>query len=118
LDDPRFVDARARAVNAVELIAELDQIFATKPLDEWAEVFKGEPDFFWSPVNSVEDVVADEQFRAAGGMVDVPDKAGDVAMVATPADFHGTPWAPRSTAPQLGQHTDEVLAELAARRGP
>jgi crotonobetainyl-CoA:carnitine CoA-transferase CaiB-like acyl-CoA transferase len=118
LDDPRFVDARARAVNAVELIAELDQIFATKPLDEWAEVFKGEPDFFWSPVNSVEDVVADEQFQAAGGMVDVPDKAGDVAMVATPADFHGTPWAPRSTAPQLGQHTDEVLAELAARRGP
>jgi crotonobetainyl-CoA:carnitine CoA-transferase CaiB-like acyl-CoA transferase len=116
LDDPRFADARARAVNAVELIAELDEIFAAKPLDEWAEVFAGEPDFFWSPVNSVEDVVADEQFLAAGGMVDVPDKAGEVPMVATPADFHGTPWAPRSTAPRLGEHTDEVLAELEARR--
>jgi len=116
LDDPRFADARGRAVNAVELIAELDQIFATKPLDEWAEIFGGEPDFFWSPVNSVEDVVADEQFHAAGGMVDVPDKAGGVPMVATPVDFHGTPWAPRSTAPRLGEHTDEVLAELAARR--
>ena len=118
LDDPRFVDARARAVNAVELIAELDQIFATKPLDEWAEIFGGEPDFFWSPVNTVEDVVADEQFHAAGGMVDVPDRAGDVPMVATPADFHGTPWAPRWTAPRLGEHTDEVLAELKARRSP
>jgi crotonobetainyl-CoA:carnitine CoA-transferase CaiB-like acyl-CoA transferase len=116
LDDPRFIDARARAVNAVELIAELDQIFATKPLDEWAEIFAGEADFFWSPVNTVEDVVADEQFHAAGGMVDVPDKAGSVLMVATPADFHGTPWAPRSTAPRLGEHTDEVLAELQARR--
>jgi crotonobetainyl-CoA:carnitine CoA-transferase CaiB-like acyl-CoA transferase len=116
LDDPRFADARGRAVNAVELIAELDQIFATKPLDEWAEIFAGEPDFFWSPVNSVEDVVADEQFHAAGGMVDVPDKAGGAPMVATPADFHGTPWAPRSTAPRLGEHTDEVLAELKARR--
>jgi crotonobetainyl-CoA:carnitine CoA-transferase CaiB-like acyl-CoA transferase len=116
LDDPRFIDARARAVNAVELIAELDQIFATKLLDEWAEIFAGEPDFFWSPVNTVEDVVADEQFHAAGGMVDVPDKAGSVLMVATPADFHGTPWAPRSTAPRLGEHTDEVLAELQARR--
>jgi crotonobetainyl-CoA:carnitine CoA-transferase CaiB-like acyl-CoA transferase len=116
LDDPRFADARARAVNAVELIAELDEIFATKPLDEWAEVFASEPDFFWSPVNTVEDVVADEQFHAAGGMVDVPDKAGEVTMVATPADFHGTPWAPRSTAPRLGEHTDEVLAELQARR--
>ena len=58
---------------AVELIAELDAIFATRSLDEWAEVFAGEPDFFWSPVNSLEDVVADEQFHAAGGIVDVPD---------------------------------------------
>jgi len=39
-----------------------------------------------------------------------------VTMVATPADFHGTPWAPRWTAPKLGEHTDEVLAELKARR--
>jgi crotonobetainyl-CoA:carnitine CoA-transferase CaiB-like acyl-CoA transferase len=118
LTDPRFSSARSRAVNGVELIAELDQIFATKPLDEWAEIFAGEPDFFWSPVNTIEDVVADEQFHAAGGMVDVPDGDGHavVPMVATPADFHGTPWAPRSTAPDLGAHTDEVLAELAARR--
>jgi 2-methylfumaryl-CoA isomerase len=33
-------------------------------------------------------------------------------MVATPVDFHGTPWAPRRTAPELGEHTDEVLAEV------
>jgi crotonobetainyl-CoA:carnitine CoA-transferase CaiB-like acyl-CoA transferase len=116
LDDPRFADARGRAVNAVELIAELDQIFATKPLDEWAEIFASEPDFFWSPVNTVEDVVADEQFRAAGGMVDVPDGPAVVPMIATPADFHGTPGAVRSVAPLLGEHTDEVLAELAAKR--
>ncbi|MDT5341778.1 MAG: hypothetical protein QOE52_962 [Mycobacterium sp.] len=116
LTDPRFSSARSRAVNAVELIGELDQIFATKPLDEWAEIFTREPDFFWSPVNSIEDVIADEQFHAAGGMVDVPDGQGAVPMVATPADFHGTPWAPRSTAPDLGQHTEEILAELKARR--
>jgi crotonobetainyl-CoA:carnitine CoA-transferase CaiB-like acyl-CoA transferase len=119
LTDPRFSSARSRAVSGVELIAELDQIFATKPLDEWAEIFDREPDFFWSPVNSIEDVVADEQFHAAGGMVDVPDgrdAQAVVPMVATPADFHGTPWAPRSTAPELGEHTDEVLAELKARR--
>jgi crotonobetainyl-CoA:carnitine CoA-transferase CaiB-like acyl-CoA transferase len=119
LTDPRFSTARSRAANAVELIARLDEIFATRPLDEWAEVFAGEPDFFWSPINTVEDVLADEQFHAAGGMVDVPEGPagkGTVPMVATPADFHGTPWEPRSTAPALGAHTEEVLAELEARR--
>jgi crotonobetainyl-CoA:carnitine CoA-transferase CaiB-like acyl-CoA transferase len=45
-----------------------------------------------------------------------PATEGTVPMVATPADFHGTPWEPRACAPRLGQHTDEVLAELEARR--
>jgi crotonobetainyl-CoA:carnitine CoA-transferase CaiB-like acyl-CoA transferase len=114
LTDDRFATGRSRAANAVQLIGELDAIFATKPLDEWAKVFAGEPDFFWSPINSIEDVVADEQFHAAGGVVYVPDDDSTVPMVATPADFHGTPWAPRSTAPRIGQHTDEILAELKA----
>jgi len=116
LTDPRYETAQARAANSTELIAELDEIFGTKPLDEWAKIFAGEPDFFWSPINSVEDVVADEQFHAAGGVVYVPVDDSSVPMVATPADFHGTPWEPRSASPALGEHTDEILAELKARR--
>ncbi|BDB39954.1 MULTISPECIES: CaiB/BaiF CoA transferase family protein [Mycobacterium] len=116
LTDPRYANARSRAANAVQLIAALDEIFATKTLDEWAELFAEEPDFFWSPINGLEDIVADEQFHAAGGIVDVPEEDSVVPMVATPADFHGTPWSARSRAPELGQHTDEVLTELASRR--
>lgn len=112
LTDPRFDTPRARAVNAAELVAELDEIFASKTLAEWAEIFAGEPDFFWSPINSLEDIVADEQFHAAGGIVYVPDGDGAAPMVASPADFSGTPWEPRSAAPKLGQHTDEIVAEL------
>ena len=106
---------RARAVNATTLIAELDALFATKPLDEWAEIFAVEPDFFWSPVNSISDVLADDQFHAAGGVVYVPDGESTQPMVATPADFGGTPCEPRSTAPALGAHTEEILDELARR---
>jgi crotonobetainyl-CoA:carnitine CoA-transferase CaiB-like acyl-CoA transferase len=116
LTDPRFSDGRTRAANAAELIAELDEIFATKPLDEWTKAFATEPDFFWSPINTLEDVVADDQFHAAGGIVYVPDGDASVPMIATPADFHGTPWAPRATAPELGQHSQQVLAELRSRR--
>jgi crotonobetainyl-CoA:carnitine CoA-transferase CaiB-like acyl-CoA transferase len=116
LTDPRFDTGRSRAANAVVLIGELDEIFAGKSLDDWAKVFAGEPDFFWSPINSIEDVVADDQFHAAGGVVYVPDGDAGAPMVATPADFHGTPWQPRSAAPKLGEHTDEILAELGEHR--
>ena len=115
LTDDRYATGRLRAANAVELIGALDVIFAAKPLDEWAKVFAGEPDMFWSPVNSIVDVVADEQFHAAGGVVHVPDGGAGVPMVASPADFHGTPAEPRSVAPGLGEHTDEILAELSSR---
>ena len=117
LTDTRFDTPRARFMNAHELIGELDEIFATRTLDEWAAIFATQPDFFWSPINSLEDILADEQFHAGGGMVDVPAGDTSVAMVATPVDFHGTPWAPRSSAPLLGQHTNEILAELKARQG-
>ena len=116
-DDHRYATPLGRFENARELIGTLDEIFLTKTLDEWAAIFATEPDFFWAPLNTLEDLVADPQFQAAGGLVDVPDGDSTTTMAATPVDFHGTPWAPRSMAPELGQHTDEVLAELADRRG-
>ena len=112
LTDPRFAEPIGRARNAKELIGELDAIFATRPLDDWAEAFDAEPDLFWSPVNTVEDLVSDEQFHAAGGVVEVPDETGGWSMLATPVDFDGQAPAPRWRAPRFGEHTREVLAEL------
>lgn len=111
-----WATARGRAMEATDIIPQLDEIFATKTLAEWAEIFATEPDFFWSPANTLEDLIADEQFHASGGTVDVPDGMGGTMMVNTPVDFHGTPGGPRWVAPELGQHTDEILAELAQRR--
>lgn len=111
LTDERFADPRGRAVNAATLVAELDAIFASRPLAAWAEAFDAEQDLFWSPVNTVDDLVADEQFLAAGGVVEVPDEGGGWPMLATPADFDGRPPVPRGRAPGLGQHTRAVLAE-------
>jgi len=112
LEDPRFATPLARAQNAAELIASLDAIFATRTRDEWSRVFATEEDFWWAPVQSVEEVIADPQVGACGGIVDVPDGPSTTPFPATPVDFSGTPWRPRWMAPTLGQHTDEVLAEL------
>ena len=112
VDDERYATAQARAQNAAELIAALDAIFATKTVAEWAPIFDNEPDFFWAPVKNTEEVLADPQVRAAGGLVEVPDSGSTTSFPATPVDFHGSPWEPRWMAPELGDHTDEVLGEL------
>ncbi len=110
LDDERFNNPLGRAMNAEVLIGLLDEVFATRSLDEWAEIFATEPDMFWAPVNTVDDLIADPAFHASGAMVEVPDGVSSTAMIATPADFDGTPIEHRRLAPSLGQHTDEVLA--------
>jgi len=113
LTDERFATGTARAINARLLIGLLDEIFAARPLDEWAEAFDAEPELFWSRVNAIEDLVADEQFLAAKSVVDVPDEQSSMPMVATPADFDGEPPRPRFRAPHVGEHTRDILAELA-----
>lgn len=111
LEDERFATPRARFKNAAVLIELLDQAFAARPLQEWAEIFAKEPDFFWAPVQSVDELVGDNQFAAGGGLVEVPDESGTMTMVATPADFTAHPAGPRFRAPRLGEHTRQVLGE-------
>lgn len=110
-DDPRFANLAARREHAAALVEELDRVFAAKPLAEWGAVFDRE-DVWWAPVQTVNEVVADPLAQAAGAFVEVPGPEGPVRMVASPADFFGTPWQPRGPAPEFGQHTEEVLLEL------
>ena len=45
-------------------------------------------------------------------LLDVPDGSTGTLMISTPVDFHRTPAIPRSLAPKLGEHTNEILKEL------
>ncbi len=110
--DPRFATPADRAANAKELIGSLDEIFATRTRKKWGEIFDEVKDMWWAPVQSIMEVLSDPQVLANGGLVDVPDGESTTTFPATPVDFEGTPWRPRWMAPELGQHTDEVLGEL------
>jgi crotonobetainyl-CoA:carnitine CoA-transferase CaiB-like acyl-CoA transferase len=111
-DDERYSSLIARFQNAAELVRSLNEIFAARPLDEWGPIFDRE-DVWWAPVQHAHETVDDPLARAAGGFVEVPVEGGDpVDMVASPVDFGGTAWAPRTMAPEFAQHTEEVLLEL------
>lgn len=111
LENPRFKDIRARAAHVGELVAELDEIFATRTFDDWAERLD-RAGMWWAPVNSPEQVVADRQLEGAGAVVEVPTGDGQtVRMVSSPVDFSETTWSPRGAVPEAGQHTEEILLD-------
>ena len=113
IEDERYATPTDRRINAETLIATIDAEFAELSFDELVARAEDEPDFFWCPINTLDDLLADPQLLGSGGLVDVPDGFGGTStMVATPVDFSRTVVAPRSHAPELGQHTDEILAEL------
>jgi crotonobetainyl-CoA:carnitine CoA-transferase CaiB-like acyl-CoA transferase len=86
-------------------------VFAARTREEWGERLDRE-NMWWAPVQTPEELLADPQAWAGGGFVEVPDADGTATMINTPVDFVGTPAGPRAMPPTLGQHTDEVLAEL------
>jgi crotonobetainyl-CoA:carnitine CoA-transferase CaiB-like acyl-CoA transferase len=110
-DDERWSDITRRRQNAESLVHELDREFAKKTMAEWGPVLDAH-NVWWAPVNTISDALQDPAVRNAGAFVEVEGPDGPVPMVNSPADFYGTPAAPRGMPPELGQHTEEVLLEL------
>ena len=111
-DDPRYEKNPQRVSNAAALSAEIDPIVARRPARELeAElVAVGVP---CAAVRSAEEFFDDPQVEAmAMSQVVRHPQLGDLRMAGVPWRFSRTPGAIRRPAPGLGEHTDEILAEL------
>jgi len=112
IDHPDFATARARFAHPRMVTETLDAEFARRTLDEWAEILD-EHRCIWAPVSELPEVVEDPQVRAAGAFETVHHPtAGDFETIAAPFRLPGTDMAVRGPAPEVGEHTDEVLGEL------
>ena len=86
-EDPELVRMVDRSKRSPEIVDFFDAAFASRTLDEWAEVFE-EHDVWWAPVQTPSEVVADPAAEAAGGFVDVPTPDG-AAMGSRRDGAHG-----------------------------
>lgn len=109
--DDRFNHSTARARNGPECIDIIDEAFAQRTLDEWKArlaTFEG----VWTPFQTLAELYADPQVVANGYLPTMESSTGEpVHLVASPAQFDETPFEV-TRAPELGEHTELVLAEL------
>ena len=105
--DPRFVLVRDRAANRTALIDLMKPVLRTSNRAEWMAVLEkaGVP---CSPVNDVAELSQTEQLRAADLLRNLPGT--DLNVVGLPIMFDGQRPYPRSDAPKLGEHNDELLS--------
>lgn len=111
--DPRFATIRDRTQRSAELVALFEEAFRTQPRAEWGRRFD-EQGLIWAPVQGMLDVVDDPQAAANGYFTTVPGHPvyGDFPTINTPLQFGRSQVGPRGPAPEVGQHTEEVLLEL------
>ncbi len=116
LEDPRFADAASIRNNRVEVIAILDEIIAGAPLAHWQERFD-EEGVWWAPAQSPAEVVADPQLLANDGIVEIDggERGVEQRSIRGPVNFSGSTGTHSAPVPAVGQHTEEVLAEVAER---
>jgi len=117
--DPRFKGMAGRVRNREALVAGMEQVTRTRTTAQWIVLLedKAVP---CGPINHIGQAFADPQVQARGLAVSQPraphlvaqDGIADVRSVASPMRLVDTPPVLRRPPPALGEHTDEVLAEL------
>ena len=103
---------RAEGAERDRVEAELGRLFRTRTRAEWIELLH-QADVCAGPVLALDEVVRDPQLVQRGLFTEVEHpKLGRVRQVAFPVQMSATPGRVVTPAPELGEHTDEVLRGL------
>lgn len=104
---PRELEPRCE-----EIQKEMARLFQTKTQKEWLDLLMHE-DTCVTAVQSLDEVFADPQVRSRQMLVETTHpKAGRVRQIGVPIKFSETPGEIRMPAPEIGEHTEEILGQL------
>jgi crotonobetainyl-CoA:carnitine CoA-transferase CaiB-like acyl-CoA transferase len=110
--DPRFATNGSRVERRAELRPILAARFAERPTAAWGAALDA-ADVPWGPITDVAEAFASPEAATLEMAVDVDHPVlGTLRQVGIPLRFATTPGSVRTAPPLLGEHTDEVLAEL------
>jgi formyl-CoA transferase len=110
--DERFATPPARRTHVRVLIEILDEVFAARDWVEWRRILEAAGIAF-GVVGTVDEIPHDPQMRASGALVPLDDpRAGAAYTVSSPLQIAGQDKVRATMAPDLGEHTVEVLREI------
>jgi crotonobetainyl-CoA:carnitine CoA-transferase CaiB-like acyl-CoA transferase len=111
INDPRYATMESREQHAEELVALLDGIMFTKTWAEWEKEFRAN-DLIVSGNQTIAEILTDEQANVNNFFADIEHPVvGQARLLNSPVQFTETPAKIKHVAPQLGEHTEEVLLE-------
>jgi crotonobetainyl-CoA:carnitine CoA-transferase CaiB-like acyl-CoA transferase len=108
LTDPRFATKADRLARSHELVAILDEIFATRERSEWRTILDAHGVVF-DVVATPEDIPTDPQLLA--NEILVPFDGDAMLTINSPIFLEGAKKVKPRHPPSIGQHSDEVLRE-------
>jgi crotonobetainyl-CoA:carnitine CoA-transferase CaiB-like acyl-CoA transferase len=109
--DSRFDSNENREKNNELLVSIIDEVFATRTLREWTDILDSHGQVN-SMAQTVSEITDDPQAIQNDffAKLDHPG-AGEIQLVASPVKFSETGAEVKGPAPQVGQHTEEILLE-------
>ncbi len=112
LTDERFKDGGSRYRHMDVLVTMIDEILLTDTRDAWGKRFDAAK-LVWGPVLTLDEVAEDPQAQAIDMFPEITHpELGSYRSVRAPMRFQGAEVKPRGPAPEVGEHTREVLDEL------
>lgn len=110
-EDERFETNADRVENMDALTKELETAVSKRTTDEWMTVFieAGVPA---GPVQTIADALSNEQTDARGMIDTITDGEREIPVIEHPLNFKHAQSGFDDPPPKLGEHTDEVFAEL------
>jgi crotonobetainyl-CoA:carnitine CoA-transferase CaiB-like acyl-CoA transferase len=111
LDDPKFRTNDQRRTNREDLNAIVNEITSKRTMAEWIEYLNKEG-IPCGPIYNLAQTFEDPQVKHQEMVLELEQPGGKVKTLGFPVKMSDTPAGIRRPAPQLGQHNEEVLAEL------
>ncbi|MHA1894390.1 MAG: CaiB/BaiF CoA transferase family protein [Candidatus Helarchaeota archaeon] len=118
--EPKFQESLCKAIGREDLLGasmteepyiEFTKVFLQKTRDEWYEILK-KVDTCVAPMNEIWEVEDDPQVQARNMIIEVDTPHGKMKQIGFPIKMSDTPATFRHAAPQVGEHTEEILKRI------